>query len=193
MSTNLPTNMVFLRPDHPGIPVDYIRSIEKAGLVTLPQKYLAMYTLGVGPQGPPGIDQNSLFDTVVASCSDEFSSINVDLVNAKTTFRAPYSLDLTNGYIRASLTTAPTGGDFLINVKINDPANPGNPSVSIFTTLLRIDAGQKTSVTSAIPAVIDPNKYLIPDDTEFTVYVTQVGSGLTGTGLKVAVTGVKVE
>jgi hypothetical protein len=187
------TNKVFLRPTEFQRPVEYQRSVAKAGLVVLPQQNLALYTLSAGPQGPAGIDQNSLFDTIIASASDEFSPIDVDLVVQKTTWRAPYSLDLTNGYVRMSLTTAPTGADFIVDVKINDPANPGNPSVSLFTTLLRIDAGEKTSVTSAIPAVIDPTKYIIADDTEFQTFVTQVGSTLTGTGLKVAVTGIKVE
>ena len=195
-------NKVFLRPTEFHRPVEYQRSLEKSGLVVLPQQSLALYTVSVGPTGPAGspgidgidgIDQNSWFDTIIASASDELSSITVDLVTPKTTWRAPYPLDLTSGYVRMSLTTAPTGADFIVDVKINDPDLPGNPSVSLFTTLLRIDSTGKTSVTSAIPAVIDPTKYLIKDDTEFIIFVTQVGSTLTGTGLKVALTGIKTD
>lgn len=188
MSHNLPLNMVYLRPDTPGIPVDYTRSVEKGGLITLPQRYLAMYTMGLGPAGPPGadgVDQNSWYDTIIASCSDEFSAIDVDLVTSKTTFRAPYPLDLTTGYVRASLTTAPTGAAMIIDVKMN--------GTSLFSSLLQIDDGSKTSVGSIAPAVINPLYYAVPDDAEFTVFVTQVGSTIAGTGLKVAVTGIKTD
>jgi hypothetical protein len=184
MSHNLPLNMVYLRPDSAGLPVDYTRSIEKGGLITLPQRYLAMYTMGAGPQGPPGADgadYNSWYDTIIASCSDEVTPITVDLVTPKTTFRAPYPLDLTTGYVRASLTTAPTGTAMIIDVKMN--------GTSLFSSLLQIDAGSKTSVGSAAPAVL--STVAIPDDAEFTVFITQVGSVIAGMGLKVAVTGIK--
>jgi hypothetical protein len=146
---------------------------------------IAMYTstagVNQGPPGPPGEDQNSWFDTIIASASNENSPITVG--GPKTTFRAPYPLDLTNGYVRASLTNAPVGADFIIRLTVN--------GADLFTTYLHIDDGSKTSVGSAIPAVIDPTKLHIPDDAEFLVYVTQVGTTSSGTGLKVAVTGIK--
>jgi len=123
-----------------------------------------------------------IFDTIIASASDEITPITVDIVVPKTTFRAPYPLDLTNGYIRASLTTAPTGADFIVDVHMN--------GTTIFSTLLSIDAGEKTSKTAVSPAVL--SILSIPDDAEFEVFVTQIGSTLAGTGLKIAVTGVKV-
>jgi hypothetical protein len=186
--SDLPLNLVYLRPDQPGIPVDYIKSIEKAGLVTLPQRYLAMYTLGgnpsigsTGPQGPQGEDKNSWFDTIIASASDEFSPINTG--GPKTHFRAPYPMDLTEGYVRCSLSTAPEGSAMIIDVHLN--------GVTIFSTPISIDPGSKTSVGSVAPAVLQTT--YIPDDGEFTVFVDQVGSTLAGTGLKVAVTGIKTE
>jgi len=185
--------MIYLRPQPAATPVDYMRSLEKAGLMVLPRRQLAMYTVGMqgpaggtgatgatGSTGTPGAP-GSLFDTIIASASDETTAITVDLVNPKTTFRAPYAMDLTTRYIRASLTTAATGADFIIDVHMN--------GVTVFSTLLTIDATKKTSKTAAIPAVLSVTT--IPDDAEFEVFVTQVGSTLAGAGLKVAVTGVK--
>jgi hypothetical protein len=177
---------VFLRPAPPTRPIRYIESIEKAGIITDMKHGIAMYTSrsvpNVGPQGPPGVDENSKYDTIIASCSDENSPITTG--GPKTTFRAPYPLDLTTGYVRMSLTNAPVGSDFIVQLTVN--------GTNLFTTPLQIDDGMRTSVGSSVPAVIDPALLLIPDDAEFLVFVTQVGSTNTGTGLKVAVTGIKV-
>lgn len=183
----IPHNLVYLRPDTPGIPVDYVKSIEKAGLLTLPQRYLAMYTMtgAAGPQGPPGQDQNSWFDTIIASASDEVSPITVG--GPKTHFRCPYPLKLDTpgyeGYVRISLSTAPVGGPLIVMVTMN--------GVDMFTTPVQVDDGQLTSVTSLTPAVLNPAVYKIPDDAEFLVYVNAVGPVVAGSGLKVAITGIK--
>lgn len=190
----LPQNLVYLRPDQPGIPVDYIKSIEKAGLVTLPQKYLAMYTMSgtpsigpAGPQGPPGVDQNSWFDTIIASASDEVSPLTVG--GPKTHFRCPYPLKLDEvgyeGYVRISLSIAPVGGPLIVDVTMN--------GVSMFITPVQIDDGELTSVTSGTPAVYNPATMDIPDDAEFQVFVNQVGPVIAGSGLKVAITGIKAD
>lgn len=174
----------FLRPN-PAEPdnVDTVQSIEKAAMVVHKEKYLAMFTctagMAVGPQGPPGGDQNSWFDTIIASASDEDSPISIG--GPKTTFRAPYPLDLTNGYVRISLTNAPIGAAFIVQLTVN--------GTNLFSTPVQIDDGEKTSVTSLTPAVLAFT--YIPDDAEFLVYVNQVGITQTGTGLKVAVTGIK--
>jgi hypothetical protein len=144
---------------------------------------IAMYTSrsvpNVGPQGPPGEDLNSWYDTIIASASDEVTPITVGGV--KTTFRAPYPLDLSTGYVRISLTTANTGAAFIIDLTVN--------GVSLFVTPLQIDAGSKTSVGSVVTETYAFT--YIPDDAEFLVYVTQIGSVVAGMGLKVAVTGIK--
>lgn len=188
MDPNQPhPNVVYLRPQPAAAPVDYIREQEKAGMVVMPLRNLAIYTsktgANAGPKGDkgdPGEDQNSWFDTIIASCSDEFSPIDVSIIS-KTTFRAPYPLDLTSGYIRASLTTAPEGSAMIIDVHMN--------GVSMFSTPISIDDGSRTSVGSAVPAVLAITA--VPDDAEFTVFVTQIGATVAGTGLKVAVTGIK--
>lgn len=179
---------VYMRPS-PADPdnVDYVRAIEKAGMVVHKEKYLALFTcssgMAAGPQGPPGEDQNSWFDTIIASASDEFTPITIG--GPKTTFRAPYPLDLTSGYVRISLTQAPVGAALIVQLTVN--------GTNLFTTPIQVDAGMKTSVGSAVTPVIDPSLLYIPDDAEFLVYVNQVGSTFAGTGLKVAVTGIKTE
>jgi hypothetical protein len=125
---------------------------------------------------------NSKYDTIIASASDMWTPISIG--GPRAAWRAPYALDLTTGYVRISLTTAPTGAAFIVRLTMN-----GN---NLFTTNVQCDDGQRTSVTSATPAVIDPQYYSIPDDAEFLAYVEQVGSTIAGTGLKVAVTGIKV-
>ena len=101
----------------------------------------------------------------------------------KTTFRAPYPLDMTNGYVRISLTNAPVGAALIVDLTMN--------GVSVFSTQVQIDENEKTSVTAATQAILNIPGNLVPDDAEFLVYITQVGSTSAGTGLKIAVTGEK--
>jgi hypothetical protein len=104
-------------------------------------------------------------------------------VARKSTFRNPYPMDLTLGYVRISLGTAPEGADFIVDLHMN--------GVSMFSTLLHIDAGTETSVGSATPAVIKPSMLYVPDDAKYEVFVTQIGSTVAGAGLKIAITGIK--
>ena len=183
---------VFLRPSAETRPQMYIESIERTGLIVDLKHGIAMYTSrsvpNVGPQGPPGVDGDDApgFDTIIASASDEITPI--DTGGPKTTFRAPYELDMTNGYVRASLTTAPTGSAMIVDLHMNGS--------TMFSTPIYIDANEKTSVTASIQSVISipliGGLPIVPDDAEFEVYVTQVGSTIAGMGLKVAVTGQKV-
>lgn len=93
------------------------------------------------------------------------------------TWRAPYAFQLNS--IRASLTTAPTGADVIVDVKRN--------GTTLFSTPLHVDAGTTTSVGSATTPVI--NNYVLSDNDEITVDITQVGSTNAGTGLKVYLRG----
>ena len=130
--------------------------------------------------GQPGrYVKHEILDTIIASCSDEHTPLIVDLALPATTFRAPYPLEL--AYVRASLTAAPVGSDIIVDILMN--------TVSLFSTLIHIDPATTTSVISATPAVLAVTE--VPDDAEFRVYVTQIGSSIAGTGLKVAVTGAK--
>ena len=177
-------NTVFLRPQPSAAPVDYIREQAKAGMVMMASRNLAIYTCkegaNQGPQGPPGEDRNSWYDTIIDAASDEESPIAVT-VKRKSTFRNPYPMDLSTGYVRASLGTAPEGADFIVDIHMN--------GVSMFSTLIHIDAGTETSVGSATPAVLSVT--YIPDDAKYEVFVTQIGTTVAGAGLKVAITGIK--
>jgi hypothetical protein len=180
--------MVFLRPGTKARPVQMMDTIEKAGMLIDGKYAIAMYTsragLNQGPQGPPGTDTNSKYDTIIASCSDENTPLTTG--GPKTTFRAPYAMNLnvagSVGYIRCSLTTANTGADLIVDVTMN--------GTSMFSTPMHIDANQRTSVTSATQSVLSITD--IPDDAEFLIYITQKGSIFAGAGLKVALTGIKV-
>lgn len=110
------------------------------------------------------------------ACSDEVSNLATGLV---TTFRMPYAMTLTG--VRISLTTAPTISSVIVDVK--------QGGTSIFSTLVSIDSGELTSVTAATPAVISTTA--LTDDSLMTIHITQIGSGDTGKGLKLVLSGKK--
>lgn len=112
---------------------------------------------------------------LILSCSDETTALTAG--TSKLTFRMPY-LFLLSG-VRASLNVAQASGSiFTVDV------NAGG--VSILSTKLTIDNTEKTSVTAAIQSVIVPGT--IPDDTEITVDIDQLGDG-TAAGLKLTLIG----
>lgn len=86
----------------------------------------------------------------------------------KMTWRAPYAMTLTA--VRASLQTAQTSGDTMrFDVKAS--------GTSLFTTLITIDNGEKTSTTAAAPAVLNAAVVALDDDEELTFYVDRIGDG----------------
>lgn len=107
--------------------------------------------------------------------SDEVTNLTTG--TAKLTFRMPFGFVLTG--IRASVNTAPVGSAIQVDV------NEGG--VSIFSTPLTIDDGEKTSVTAATPAVI--SDATLADDAEITVDIDTVGSTTAGKGLKLVMLG----
>jgi hypothetical protein len=105
------------------------------------------------------------------ACSDETTALTTGA--GKVTFRMPYAMELTA--VRASVTTAPTGSTLVVDI------NEGGTSV--LSTKLSIDAGEKTSTTAAVPAVISDTS--LADDAEITIDIAQIGATIAGTGLKV--------
>ena len=176
-------NTVYLRPNPGARPIKYEQGIGLQGVMLDRKHSIAMYTsragMAVGPTGPTG-QTPDVYDTIIASCSDEVTPLTIG--GPKTTFRAPYAFDMTTGYVRASLTTAGNAEDVIIDIYMN--------GVSMFSTLIHIEPGARTSVGAGTQSVISIAGDLIPDDAEFTVYVTQ--SGNVATGLKVALTGLKI-
>lgn len=124
---------------------------------------LAYYT---GPKGDPGSGHT-------VAVTNEATPITTGA--AKITFRAANALTLTA--VRASLTTPSSSGPVQVDVNVD--------GVSILSTKITIDQGEKTSVTAATPPVLSDTT--IPDDAEITIDIDAAGTG--ATGLKVALIG----
>ena len=114
-------------------------------------------------------------ETLAVAVSDETSDLTVG--TGKTTFRAPWAMTLTG--VRASVQTAPVGAALQVDINVN--------GASIFSTPLTIDAGEKTSLTAAVAAVLATTA--IPDDAEITIDIDAVGSTTAGKALKVVLLG----
>ena len=115
-------------------------------------------------------------DEIAYACSDEVSNLVVGNV---IQFRVPFAMILSE--VRISVNDAPTTSSLIVDVK--------ESGVSIFSTLLSIDATELTSVTAAVPVVIsDVN---LADDALIVVSITQIGSGNSGKGLKILFKGKK--
>jgi len=113
----------------------------------------------------------------VIACSDETSDLTI---GEKVVFRMPYAY--TVEAVRASLTTAATGGT-LLTVDINEGGT------TILSTKITIDASETTSTTAATPAVISDSA--LADDAEMSIDIDAIGSTNTGKGLKVYIIGNK--
>jgi len=113
---------------------------------------------------------------LIIAASDETTALTTG--TAKLTFRMPYAMTLTS--VRASLTGAgSTSGTTTIDI------NEGG--VSILSTEITIDYGQKTSTTASTPAVISDSA--LADDAEITIDIDAVTGGADETGLKVILIG----
>lgn len=117
-------------------------------------------------------------ESIVAAASDETTALTTG--TAKVTFRMPFAMTLTA--VRASVTTAATGAT-LLTVDINEGG------VSILSTKITLDSGEKTSTTAATPAVISDTS--LADDAEITVDIDAVGNTIAGAGLKVYLIGTR--
>ena len=106
--------------------------------------------------------------------SDQDSDLTV---TTAITFTATKKRRLLTGDIPSvTVKTAPTGSTATFDILVG--------GVSVFSTVISIDAGQKTSVTAATPAVLDATKTLIDvgDLVEFKILT--VGTTIKGTGAK---------
>lgn len=117
-------------------------------------------------------------ESIIIAISDEATALTTGA--AKTTFRMPYGFTLSD--VRASVTTAPTGGT-LLTVDVNDGGT------TILSTKLTFDAGEKTTTTATTPRVISDSA--LADDAEITIDIDAVGSTIAGAGLKVYLIGTR--
>lgn len=120
---------------------------------------------------------NNLPVEIQVAASDETTALTTG--TAKITFRMPHGMGVNQ--VRASLSTAQTSGSIL-TVDIN------KGGVSVLSTLLTIDNGERTSTTAATPAVIGTGVF--EDDAEITIDIDQIGDG-TAKGLKVTLIGTR--
>lgn len=104
--------------------------------------------------------------------SDETTALTTG--TSKVTFRAPDTI--TVSAFRLSCATAPTGSVITVDVNVG--------GVSMLSTKLTIDAGEKTSATAVAPVVIGTGLDEITDDSEITIDIDGVGSTVAGAGLK---------
>lgn len=108
-------------------------------------------------------------DFMVIALSDESTAITVG--TSKITFRVPYAITLYQ-VPRASLSTASTSGNPAIDINVN--------GTSIFSTVLTIDANEKTSTTATTSAVMTSSTINVVDDAEITIDVDTSGTGAKG-------------
>jgi hypothetical protein len=127
-----------------------------------------------------GVERSVAPLTLTIACSDEVTALTTG--NAKVTLRAPFAFRLTD--VRSSLTTAPTGSTLVVD--INNGVN------SALSTKLSIDATELTSVTAAVPAVIDATYQDFANDASITIDIDQIGSTVAGAGLKVCIYGTRL-
>ena len=114
------------------------------------------------------------YETIIISLTGEDESATV---SKQVRFRMPYAMTITGA--RASVKDAPIGSDLIIDID--------ETGSSIFSTLLSIDDGEKTSTTATTPVVISDSS--LADDSEIIVNIDQIGSGTAGTGVKVYMLG----
>lgn len=125
-----------------------------------------------------GTDLYDIFSTsnlaapIQFAASDETS----DLVTGNTVVTIPIVENLTLTDIKAFASTAPSGSTITLDVL--------NNGVSILSTLLTIDSGEKNSSTAAVPVVISASTLSIDD--EISIDILGVGSTTAGAGLKIS-------
>jgi len=116
----------------------------------------------------------------VLACSDEDTDLTT---GEKVVFRVPFQYTVTA--VRASLTTAATGGT-LLTVDINEGGT------SILSTKITIDASETTSTTAATSFVLANDPEILTDDAEMSIDIDAIGSTNPGKGLKVYIIGFRV-
>jgi len=180
--------MIYFRQTLQTVPIKYDEHARNGGLIVSQKHALAISTHGtgtIGATGPTGATgaagEPYLWDTIIASASNEYSDLTANLVEPATHFRAPFPI--TVEYIRASLSIAPEGAPVIIHIYMN--------GLSMLSSPIQIDIGTRTSVGSIAPSVLSVID--VPDDAEFTIFIAQTGTSVPGAGAKVAVTGKKVQ
>ena len=128
-----------------------------------------------GPDADPVWADAIPTEAIIVACSDE----TTDLAPAApvVSFRMPYAFTLSE--VRASVNTAATGATLQITIS--------EDGVPILSTDLTIDAGETSSVTAAVSAVISDAD--LANDARIDINLVTVGATIAGAGLKVTFIG----
>lgn len=114
-------------------------------------------------------------ESFIVALSDETTALETG--DAKVTIHMPYAFTLIG--VTAGVTTAPDGSAITVDVNV--------AGVSILSTPITIDDGEKSSALAAVPAVISAPA--IPANAEVSFNLDAVGSVVPGAGLKVTLIG----
>jgi len=118
--------------------------------------------------------QESLIQNEAIACSDLTTALTTG--SDKAYFRACSAFTITE--VRASVLTAPTGADLIVDIHLN--------GTTIMTTnKLEIDATEKTSQTATTAPVLTTTA--VADDDIITIDIDQIGSTIAGAGLIVRI------
>jgi len=120
-------------------------------------------------------NQRPASEAIILQVGDE--TTNLSTGDGKLLFRMPYAFTLSA--VRISVGTAPVGSTIIVDIE--------EGGTTILSTLLTIDASEKTSTTAATPAVISDTA--LSDASEIGINIDQVGSSTPGKGLKVYLIG----
>ena len=134
------------------------------------------HVLKVASGETTGLQWAGQSEVIIVACSDETTAI--DTTGEKVSFRMPFAMTLTA--VRAHVTSACMTGT--LTVDINEAGS------SVLSTKLTIDAGELTSTTADVAAVI--SDAALADNAEVTIDVDDEGDG-TATGLKVVLIGTR--
>ena len=114
----------------------------------------------------------------VVACSDETSDLTTG--DDKAQIQLPFQFELTA--ISANVNTAPTGST--ISVQVQEDGS------DILTTPITIDISETSSITAAVPPVI--NDSTLAANSIISIDLDQIGSSTAGTGLKINLVGYRV-
>jgi len=156
--------------------------IASAGLTTTALSATAAITKAqisnTGAWGIAEIPDNAKKIALVVAVTDEAGALSTG--NAKITFRMPFSMAIDE--VRGMLSVAGTGAA-LVTVDVNDDA------VSMFSTVVTIDASETTSETAAAASVLTSTPLTVADDSIMTVDIDIIDTDNVAKGLKIVLIG----
>jgi hypothetical protein len=131
-------------------------------------------TQGAGAN--PSYTNPTLSFIVSLTAEDGDATVADDLAQ----IRMPFAFELQD--VRAFCNTAPTGADLQFDIE--------EAGSSILSTLIEIDATEKTSTTAGTPPVISDST--LADDAIISFNCDQIGSTLAGAGIKLVLIGYQI-